>query len=193
MGQLLENGLSEALDDGVSPAELVEAMIHTIPYVGIPRPLNSILASKEVFSSRSLLPVSLEEPQWSESERMTVGLRRINDAHPRAAPALEENLGPIAPALYRYIVAAAFGDIYGRPGLSYIQRQPITVVALVTQGDVPNHVRTHVNGALNIDMSPTTIASALIDTIGIVEPEKVLEGLAIAADVFAERRVDAAR
>lgn len=48
-GDLLDSEIFIAMENGVSAAEIVETMIHTIPYVGIPRPLNSILASKAIF------------------------------------------------------------------------------------------------------------------------------------------------
>lgn len=188
-GDMLSSEVVAALEIGVLPEEIVEVMIHTIPYVGIPKALNSILATKQVLAERNLLPLSLQEPEWLDDERYDVGLHRINHAHPAAAPALADNLAPIAPSLYRYIVAAAFGDIYGRPGLDYPQRQPVTIVALMAQGGVRNHLVTHVNGALNIGMSPIAITSALIDTIPLVESERVMEGIDTALNVFTDRGV----
>jgi len=186
----LERAVLSALDHHVEPAEIVEAMIHTIPYVGIPRPLNAIIASKGPLGQRAMLPVVLEEPTWSADQRMEVGLERILQAHPTAALDLRANLASIAPSLFDYIARAAFGDIYGRPGLTYAQRQPITIVALVAQGNVSNHVRTHVNGALTIGMTTSTIAGALVDVVDIVGTERTLQGLEIAAEVFAERGAD---
>lgn len=186
-GDEFRDETSAALAANMSPAEVVEVVVHTIPYAGIPKPLNALFAVEGLFDERSLLPVALLEPTWQPSDRMNVGLDRIAYAHPAAAPALQENLALIAPSLYDYIVAAAFGDIYGRPGLNYAQRQPITIVALTAQGDVQNHVRTHINGALNIGMDPKTIVGALVDIVPLVAPDRVLETMQIASEIFAER------
>lgn len=44
--------LNGALNVGVPPEKVVEALIHCVPYVGFPRVLNAVSAAKEVFSSR---------------------------------------------------------------------------------------------------------------------------------------------
>lgn len=45
-----------ALNVGVPPEKLVEAMIHCVPYVGFPRVLNAMFAAKEVFAQRGIRP-----------------------------------------------------------------------------------------------------------------------------------------
>lgn len=47
--------LGGALDTGVTPTEVVEAVLHLIPYVGFPRVLNAMTVVKEVFEARGLV------------------------------------------------------------------------------------------------------------------------------------------
>lgn len=49
-----------ALNVGLTPTQIVEALIHSTLYVGFPRALNAIFAAKEVFAERGLLPVTAE-------------------------------------------------------------------------------------------------------------------------------------
>ncbi|WP_315906614.1 carboxymuconolactone decarboxylase family protein [Priestia koreensis] len=43
-----------ALNVGLTPNEIVEAIIHCIPYTGFPRALNAVLVAKQVFEERGL-------------------------------------------------------------------------------------------------------------------------------------------
>ncbi|MFC5721242.1 carboxymuconolactone decarboxylase family protein [Streptomyces gamaensis] len=45
------------LNVGLTPAEIVEALLHAAPYCGVPRALNATLVAKRVFAERGLLPV----------------------------------------------------------------------------------------------------------------------------------------
>lgn len=45
-----------ALNVGLSPEEVVEAIIHTVVYAGFPRALNAIAVVREVLAGRGLLP-----------------------------------------------------------------------------------------------------------------------------------------
>lgn len=49
--------LNAAVNVGLTPTEIVGAIIHTVPYVGFPRALNAMFAAKAVFADRGLLPV----------------------------------------------------------------------------------------------------------------------------------------
>jgi 4-carboxymuconolactone decarboxylase len=53
----LEVHVNAALNVGLTPAEIVEAMLHAAVYCGMPRALNATFAAKRVFEERDLLPV----------------------------------------------------------------------------------------------------------------------------------------
>lgn len=46
--------LNVALNVGVPPQKIVEALIHCVPYVGFPRVLNAVSTAKEVFVLQGL-------------------------------------------------------------------------------------------------------------------------------------------
>lgn len=54
----LEVHVNAALNVGLTPAEIVEAMLHSAGYCGFPRALNATFVAKKVFGERGLLPVS---------------------------------------------------------------------------------------------------------------------------------------
>jgi 4-carboxymuconolactone decarboxylase len=53
----LEVHINAALNVGLSPEEIVEALLHSAVYCGMPKAINATGVAKKVFSHRGLLPV----------------------------------------------------------------------------------------------------------------------------------------
>lgn len=53
----LEVHLNAALNVGLTPAQIIEALLHSAVYCGFPKALNATFAAKRVFAERGLLPV----------------------------------------------------------------------------------------------------------------------------------------
>ncbi|MFD9095322.1 carboxymuconolactone decarboxylase family protein [Streptomyces collinus] len=53
----LEVHVNAALNVGLSPEQIVEALLHSAGYCGFPRALNATFVAKKVFAERGLLPV----------------------------------------------------------------------------------------------------------------------------------------
>ncbi|MEU5307395.1 carboxymuconolactone decarboxylase family protein [Streptomyces sp. NPDC021562] len=53
----LEVHINFSLNAGLTPEEIVEALLHSAGYCGFPRALNATLVAKKVFADRGLLPV----------------------------------------------------------------------------------------------------------------------------------------
>jgi len=53
----LKDHINAALNVGNSPAEIVEIIMQMSAYCGFPKAINGIVAAKEVFAERDLLPV----------------------------------------------------------------------------------------------------------------------------------------
>ncbi|MGN7763198.1 carboxymuconolactone decarboxylase family protein [Paenibacillus sp. 22594] len=47
--------INAALNVGLSPKEIVEAILHCVPYTGFPRVLNATFVAKEVFKERGII------------------------------------------------------------------------------------------------------------------------------------------
>jgi 4-carboxymuconolactone decarboxylase len=54
----LEVHINAALNAGLTPAEIAEALLHAAVYCGMPRALNATFVAKKVFAGRNLLPVN---------------------------------------------------------------------------------------------------------------------------------------
>jgi 4-carboxymuconolactone decarboxylase len=56
----LEVHINAGLNVGLSAREIVEAILHCVPYTGFPRVLNAIFVAKRVFQERGVDPLSDE-------------------------------------------------------------------------------------------------------------------------------------
>lgn len=55
----LEVHINAALNTGLTSEEIVEALLHSAVYCGIPKALNATFVAKKVFADRGLLPVKM--------------------------------------------------------------------------------------------------------------------------------------
>ncbi|PWI19677.1 4-carboxymuconolactone decarboxylase [Streptomyces sp. Act143] len=58
----LEVHINAALNVGLTPQQIVEALLHSAGYCGFPRALNATFVAKKVFDERGLLPVGRQQP-----------------------------------------------------------------------------------------------------------------------------------
>jgi len=54
----LEVHVNAALNVGLTPQQIVEALLHSAVYCGFPRAINATFAAKKVFDERGLLPLA---------------------------------------------------------------------------------------------------------------------------------------
>jgi len=73
-----------------------------------------------------------------------------------------DSMADIAPDLGRLTIEFGYGDIYSRPGLTPPQRQIITVAALTAMGTAAPQLRFHIDGALNVGVTPTEIVEVIM-------------------------------
>ncbi|WP_195269719.1 carboxymuconolactone decarboxylase family protein [Eubacterium sp. 1001713B170207_170306_E7] len=120
-------------------------------------------------------------------KRFEKGLEMLRRIDGGAGEAVVESLKDIAPDLGRYIVEFAFGDIYPRAGLSLEEREIITIASLLTAGGCEPQLKVHINGALNVGLSPEKIIEVFIQCIPYVGFPRVLNAVAAARQVFDAR------
>ncbi|MGG2464538.1 carboxymuconolactone decarboxylase family protein [Streptomyces sp. RGM 3693] len=54
----LDVHINAALNVGLTPTEITEALLHSAVYCGMPRSINATLVAKKVFAERGLLPLT---------------------------------------------------------------------------------------------------------------------------------------
>lgn len=98
------------------------------------------------------------------------------------------NLDAVAPGFAEALVGFAFADVCARPGLDLKTRELATVASLAALGNAAPQLKLHIGGALNAGCSETEIVEVLLQVSLYAGIPAMLNGLAIASDMFGMRR-----
>lgn len=122
-----------------------------------------------------------------ENTRFTQGMEQLKAIDGKGGENVIKSLEDIAPDLGKFIVEFAFGDIYTREGLTTEEREMITLSSLLTAGGCEPQLEVHINGALNIGISPEKVIEIFLQCIPYTGFPKALNAVYAAKKVFAER------
>lgn len=151
-----------ALNVGVTPVELREAVYQCAPFIGFPRTLNAVATLNEVFRARGIeLPLP-DQGTTTEADRFEAGWAI-------QAPIYGEEIAdsvaglpePFRGAVPRFLTAFGFGDFYTRAGLDVPTRELLILCLLVTLGQA-TQIQAHVLGNLRLGTSKETQIAALV-------------------------------
>lgn len=121
--------------------------------------------------------------------RLEIGLEQLRKVDGTGGEQVISSLETIAPDLGKYIVEFAFGDIYSRKELTLTEREMITLASLLTNGGCEPQLKVHINGALNVGISPEKIVETFLQCVPYVGFPRVLNAVFAAKEVFAERHL----
>ena len=128
-----------------------------------------------------------------ELNRFEKGLNKLAEVDGNAGEQVIAALDDIAPALGKYIVEFAFGDIYCRENLDLKEREMITLSSLLTLGGCETQLDVHINGALNVGITPEKIIEIFMQCIPYTGFPRVLNAVGVAKKVFASRNIRVAK
>ncbi len=112
-----------------------------------------------------------------ENTRFTQGMEQLRTIDGKGGENVIKSLEDIAPDLGKFIVEFAFGDIYTREGLTTEEREIITLSSLLTAGGCEPQLEVHINGALNVGISPEKVIETFLQCIPYTGFPKVLNAV----------------
>ena len=121
--------------------------------------------------------------------RFELGSEKLKEIDGIGGENVIQSLQDIAPDVGKYIIEFAFGDVYTRPELSMQEREMITITSLLTTGDCEPQLEVHINGSLNVGLSPEKIIETFTQCIPYTGFPKVLNAIYTAKKIFAERHI----
>ena len=121
--------------------------------------------------------------------RFELGSEKLKEIDGIGGENVIQSLQDIAPDVGKYIIEFAFGDVYTRSELSMQEREMITITSLLTTGDCEPQLEVHINGSLNVGLSPEKIIETFIQCIPYTGFPKVLNVIYTAKKIFAERHI----
>ncbi|TYL43889.1 carboxymuconolactone decarboxylase family protein [Dickeya sp. ws52] len=138
---LLPEQLELALKNGVTPAELSEAITHLAFYAGWGNSIAAAAVTKEIF-----LQKGIDAGQLTHAEEALLPIDEKAEAG-RAAR-VEQSIGSAVPGLVRDTTDVLFRGLWLRPGLAPRDRSLVTLSALIANGQV-QQIPAHLNRAMD--------------------------------------------
>ena len=123
------------------------------------------------------------------STRFELGAEKLKEIDGIGGENVIQSLQDIAPDVGKYIIEFAFGDVYTRPELSMQEREMIIITSLLTTGGCEPQLEVHINGSINVGLSPEQIIETFIQCIPYTGFPKVLNAIYTAKKIFAERHI----
>lgn len=96
------------------------------------------------------------------------------------------SLNTISPDFGTYMIEAGFADIYGREGLSLVQRELVNLAVLATLGGAEPQLAVHIRGALRVGISRDEIVETFVHLSLYAGHPRTLNALRVAREVFDE-------
>ncbi len=206
--------INNALNIGITPEEVHEALLHAGVYGGLSAWHNGFNVARYVFVARGILkkgspaspasagsaPRIMTQPERDEARergRRALGVGKIGTG--KAAPAMTPMAGssaavrasprlPVEEEISKIQAQYGYGEVWGRPGLPLRERSFITVGILAALRE-SDQLHIHINNALNLGITPEEVHEALLQA-------GVYGGLSawhhatnVARDVFVKRGI----
>ena len=176
----LRSHTAAALNVGVSPVEIREAVYQCAPFLGFPKTLNGVAVINEVFAERSIALPLPAQATVAEDERFERG-RAIQhplygDAIRGSLAGLPEDLRGVVP---RLLTEFCFGDFYTRSGLDLALRELLVLCLLTALGGTEAQLQSHTAGNLKAGNAVDVQIAAMIHCIPYVGFPRALNAIRI--------------
>ena len=123
-------------------------------------------------------------------ERYNRGWEKLKEIDGEAGEAVIENLKDVAPDLVKYIIEFSLGDIYCRPGTTLQEKEIAVVAALTATGNAAPQLKVHINGALNVGVSPEELVEVIMQMSSYSGFPTAINGINSLNEVLQEKKVD---
>ncbi|MBM6992576.1 MAG: carboxymuconolactone decarboxylase family protein [Prevotella sp.] len=177
----LGKAIDEALDNGLTVAEIKEALSQLYAYTGFPRSLNALGKLQTVIAERQ--KAGKETPLGQDDSTV---LPPGFDALKTGTEVQTQLSGSpfdyaFAPRTDYYLKAHLFGDIFSGKALSFADREIVTVSAIAALPGCEPQLLAHCRGALNMGVKVDELESipqVLETRVGMAEASRTSEAIA---------------
>ncbi len=163
---------------GLSQLQMYEAVLNLLPYIGYPRTLSTLSRFQKVYPEYITQRSQGESPQptepWQDYAIKVWGERgaQIQQQLSGGGTASEEliqRLTQISPELAEWVRYDDFGRVFGRAGLSLIEREAIVLGVLIAQA--APQIAFHYKAMLRIGGDDALVDGLLDAVSGIVDQQ----------------------
>ncbi|MBS1919704.1 MAG: carboxymuconolactone decarboxylase family protein [Bacteroidetes bacterium] len=157
-----------ALNVGVTPIELREAVYQCAPYIGYPRTLNAVGIINEVFTEKGIqLPLE-NKGTVNDENRFEKGKAIQHSLYGDEIKQLMSTLpGKFKDYVPKFQTEADFGDYYTRRGLDVKTRELLMYCVLATI-NADFQLKVHAKGCLKAGVTKEELVAAMVQCIGYI-------------------------
>jgi 4-carboxymuconolactone decarboxylase len=152
-----------ALNVGVQPIQIREAIYQLAPFIGFPRTLIAAAAINEAFQAQDITLPLPDQGTVTDADRYPKGLA---EQAPLYGDEIKDNLAdlpqPFNDLLPQFLTEFCFGDFYTRNGLTLAQRELLVLCALATIGDTAAQLGPHGRACIQVGNSKDAVVAALV-------------------------------
>lgn len=178
--------LGAAFNVGLTPVEIKEIVYQSLPYVGMARAFDFILATNEVLTSRGIALPLEGQSTTDPATRYDAGLRVQKQIFGAMIDDLYANSPQDQLHIQHFLSANCFGDFYTRTGLDVKLRELVTLSILIALGGADAQVKGHVRGNLNVGNGRDLLVDAVTQLLPWVGYPRTLNALACVNALTAE-------
>lgn len=171
---------NDALENGITPGELSETILHLAYYSGWGSAMAATAAVSAVFAQSGI-----RVDQLRDEASQPLPLNEAAEA--QRAKNVGDQFGAVAPGLVGYTTDYLFRDLWLRPELAPRDRSLVTVAALVAAGQVAQ-VTFHLNRAMDNGLTQEQAAEVVTHLAFYAGWPNAMSALPVFKEVFAERR-----
>ncbi|CAB3746807.1 carboxymuconolactone decarboxylase family protein [Paraburkholderia solisilvae] len=165
------------LNTGWSADELLETVLHTLVYAGVPTTVAAVRIVSKVFSERGI----------EIGHEMRPAPRRAERCDPHVAWLVtreSERSGALSAQVHDDFTKRVYAAAWSRSALSLKDRQLATLAVAIAQENQPDAVRLHLDACLRIGWTRSELTEVLIQLTGYIGWPLILPITRMALDVF---------
>ena len=176
-----------ALNIGITPVEIREAIYQNASFIGFPKVLNAVETINEVFKARGIVLPLENMGTVSENQRFEKG-KEIQ--YPLYGEKMKENMkdlpGGLGEEIPRLLTESGFGDFYTRRGLDLKTRELLIFCTLATLGGTERQMASHAVGNLKAGNSKETLISAMVHCYPYIGFPRISNAITVIKETKAE-------
>lgn len=186
--KFLSRVAGEALNLGVKPLEIREALYHVAPYIGFPKVFEALDVVNEVFTAHGITLPLEAQGTTTDADRFDKGLKFQVDAYGERINQMRDSTPDYQKHLQDDLSAFCFGDTYTRGTLDYKMREMLTMAVIGTLGTGEPQYKSHVAGTLAAGATKEEVIGIITVMNPYIGFPRTLNALRIANEVFDSRQ-----
>ncbi|GIP26367.1 carboxymuconolactone decarboxylase [Paenibacillus sp. J23TS9] len=182
----LRSHVSTALNVGLTPVEIKEAVYQCAPYIGFPKTLDAINEVNGAFEASHIAMPLESQTKVDEDHRLEKGLAVQTEIFGDVIQSMRTNAPSNQKHIQEYLSAFCFGDFYTRGGLDLKTRELLTLCIISSLGGAEGQVKAHVQGNKNVGNDKETLITAITHCLPFIGFPRTLNALACVNEIIPE-------